>query len=153
MKILPFIFILLITIIFFSCEKNDEILTTPNYPFFLPKAGVYIYSGYDSLGTYIVQGKIRFYYSDSSTIRGSWALTAIGNPSSIGPQIGSDTLWGHYSNSQYTLELNPQVVDNNVSISLFNKIDSQTYTGKWVWITESGYTNYGKAQFVTDSIY
>ena len=146
-------FIFLSITFFSSCEKNDTILSTSSYPFALPKAGVYSYSGYDSLGTHIVQGKIRFYYSDSIRIRGSWSLTAVGNPSAIGPQIGNDTLLGSYTKSRFGIDQNPQVRDNNVSISIDNQMNLQTFTGKWVWSTLRVITNYGNAQFIVDSIY
>jgi hypothetical protein len=89
MKIHFVIFLLLAISIFLSCEKNDTVLSPVSYPFALPKAGVYNYSGFDSLGIHIVQGKISFYYADSIRIRGNWNLTAVGNPGAIGPQIGN----------------------------------------------------------------
>jgi hypothetical protein len=139
--------------LFFSCEKNDTILSTSSNPFAIPKAGVYQYSGYDSLGTLIVQGKIRFFFSDSMRIRGTWNLTPVGHPGGIGLQIGSDTLLGTYSNSRFGIDLNPQIRDNNVSIFIYGQIDSQSFTGKWVWSTLRGITNYGNSLFFADSIY
>jgi hypothetical protein len=153
MKYYYLIILLAIATTFLSCDNDTTNVSKPLYSFTFPLSGGYKYFGYDSVGTLVVQDTIHYYFSDSVKIRGDWNLSSVGNPNSIGPQIGSDTLTGNYSTTQLNIELNPRFRDNNVSIHLSSRIDSQTYVGRWNWITFSGITNYGKSQVVLYAVY
>ncbi len=159
MKTLPFVLISLLALaLMTSCKRSiasppSVVDTTSLYPFHLPEAGVYRYSGYDSLGTLIVQGTLQFRYPDATHIRGSWNLVKVGTPTGIGPQTGNDTLVGNYSTNSFALSLNPALADNNVYVFLTGRVDTITFVGQWAWFTYAGTSNHGKSKAVRDSLY
>ena len=103
--------------------------------------GSFNYTAYDSLGTIVAQGIIFFEIQDTTNIAGEWEISKVGDPQSIGPQIGEGRLIGKLSGETFWVALNPDVVDNNVFLQ--GESARNKYTGKWEWITEAGPTNWG----------
>jgi len=134
-KIDIFILIIIISLSFYFCDKDNSIngLKIP--------AGAYAYTGLDSTGVKIVTGWIKIVFDDSTHISGEWELDKIGNPQNIGPQVGSGNLVGSMVNNQLHLNLNPQYKDNNVF--LICPYDDQKLTGIWNYAGFPGIINYG----------
>lgn len=130
-KFSPVICLILILLIN-SCNDNS-VESLPN--------GTYNYTAYDSLGTIISKGWLKFEVKDSSNISGSWEINKVGNSQNIGPQIGKGELEGHFNNSMLVLGLNPDFVDNNVVLS--GKLKMNEYEGKWYYSSFIGLTNWG----------
>lgn len=104
--------------------------------------GTFRYTGYDQAGTAIVEGWLRLEMQDAVTVSGRWQLQAIGNPQNIGPQVGSGNLGGDLRNGQeLTLNLNPQMADNNVFLA--GTYTPAEITGTWNWATMLGTVNQG----------
>ncbi|MDZ7333500.1 MAG: hypothetical protein ONB31_16110 [candidate division KSB1 bacterium] len=134
-KISIFIVIAILSLLFYFCDKDNSIngIKIP--------AGAYAYTGYDSTGAKIVKGWIKIVFDDSITISGEWELDKIGDPKSIGPQVGSGTLMGALENHQLFLNLNPNYVDNNVFLTC--AYDEKKLAGKWNYSGFPGIINYG----------
>lgn len=99
------------------------------------------YTSYDSSGVAVVTGWFTMDLSDSAAVSGEWHFWPIGNPEGIGPQTGSGRLVGGFSESELWVELNPQYVDNN--LTLRGTLQGDRYTGDWLWISFVGITNQG----------
>lgn len=116
-----------------SCEDgvldNDEV------------GGRYDYIAWNAGDTAVVTGTIYLINADSVHLTGTWTLTALGNPSGIGPQTGAGALSGTLDDS-VTISLNPGMIDNNVI--LLGKAHIHEITGNWQWITEAGITGGGR---------
>ncbi|MEN8192384.1 MAG: hypothetical protein ABFS12_06175 [Bacteroidota bacterium] len=118
-------------ITFISCSE-DLVGPAPS--------GAYLYKGYDSLGTKVVEGWLTMDFEDSTNITGQWFFKKIGNQN-IGPQDGGGKLVGGQNEDITWISLNPDVRDNN--IHLRGTIKNNRYSGKWIWGTVSGITNHG----------
>ncbi len=120
-----------------GCEAPETVTGTLD--------GNYAYTGFDSTGNPIVSGSLTMIRKDSASITGSWYLRAIGNPSNIGPQVGTGSLVGrfHQYSGGYDLSvgLNPSWVDNNIFLT--GKIENDVFKGEWQWISFAGLTNKG----------
>jgi hypothetical protein len=122
--------------ILFSCnEENSSIGFEPG------PAGSYSYLAYDSLGTPVVSGWLKFEHSDSVKIEGTWQLEKLVNRDDLGPHSGEGELVGQINNFSITMELNPQFVDNNLRLA--GTISDNYIDGKWYWISFVGITNWG----------
>jgi len=91
--------------------------------------GEYQYTGYDEGGAKIVEGRLSLSSRDGDQLKGSWELKQVGEPARIGPQVGSGDLVGTVSGTEVSLELNPNMNDNNVSLR--GKVEGKRYTGTW----------------------
>ena len=133
LSILILIFIISLSLCF--CDKDNSIngLKIPG--------GAYAYTGYDSTGVKIVTGWIKIAFEDSIHLSGEWELDKIGDPQSIGPQVGEGNLVGNLENNQLSLNLNPDYIDNNVF--LICPYDDKKLTGKWFYSGFPGIINYG----------
>ena len=101
----------------------------------------FVYTGYDSSGIKIITGTLTFFFNDSITYSGTWQLRQIGNPSKIGPQTGSGDFVGGVTDSLVWVNLNPNYADNNVHLS--GKLENESYTGTWQYVSFIGVTNQG----------
>ena len=133
------IFLLILTTLFiYGCiDDTNSIINSEDE--FTP--GKYSYSAYDSVGFKVVFGWFQLSYSDSSNIYGEWYFYPVGNPQSIGPQIGEGEFVGGIDEERIWIELNPKMRDNNVFLS--GSFYSGKYQGKWQWITFVGPTTWG----------
>ena len=112
-----------------------------------PKQGEFKYTGYDSTGIKIVQGKLFLDFSDSTNIKGTWEIEEIKMSQNIGPQIGSGELIGsYYDSNRVWINLNPDYDDNN--IILRGILNNKSYEGNWKYSTFVGVVNYGPFEAV-----
>lgn len=85
---------------------------------------------------YPLQEGARFY--------GSWQAKYVGEidqQQKIGPQINGGKLVGELTGGQLTLQLNPNMNDNNVT--LVGKVDKDRLTGTWEYSNFTGVANKG----------
>ena len=127
-----FIFLLLSSCFLLTC--NDSIVDSLSN-------GNYNYTAYDSLGRVVAEGELFFKFQDSSNVKGEWEIVEVGNPQNIGPQIGKGKLEGELTDVQLMIGLNPDYVDNNVT--LVGEIENNIYSGSWFYSSFIGLTNYG----------
>ena len=129
---LLFIFLLLSSCFLLTC--NNSIVDSLSN-------GNYNYTAYDSLGRVVAEGELFFKFQDSSNVKGEWEIVEVGNPQNIGPQIGKGKLEGELTDGQLMIGLNPDYVDNNVT--LVGEIENNIYSGSWFYSSFIGLTNYG----------
>ncbi len=101
----------------------------------------YQYRAYDSLGVLIVSGWFRIESQDSAVIGGVWDFDPVGNPENIGPQTGNGHFIGYQDATEIRLELNPYMMDNNVS--LYGTFTGTVITGEWQFTGYPGLINKG----------
>ncbi len=101
----------------------------------------YQYEAYNSLGVLVVEGWFRIETQDSTFISGVWDFDPVGNPENIGPQTGNGFFTGHLDGDQIRMELNPDMVDNNVS--LYGTFTATVITGEWQFTGFPGLINEG----------
>ena len=103
--------------------------------------GRYVYKGYDSTGVKIVTGWLKIELDDSFTVSGEWNFYQVGEPENIGPQIGSGNLIGNYEKGKLSLNLNPNMQDNNVLLS--GDYNDKIFAGEWMYVGYPGVLNQG----------
>jgi len=128
--------ICLFLFILYSCETGKS-----SVGFELGPPGSFSYLSYDSLGSPVVSGWLRFEMSDSVTIDGSWQLKKLINRDDLGPQFGEGELIGQIIGSSIWMELNPKFRDHN--LTLVGTLNDTRIDGKWYWVSLSGVTNWG----------
>ncbi|MBC8400751.1 MAG: hypothetical protein H8E14_04620 [Candidatus Marinimicrobia bacterium] len=101
----------------------------------------YNYNANDSTGVHIVTGWFSITEHDSSAISGEWEFVGVENPENIGPQTGNGFFTGHLDGDQIRMELNPYMVDNNVS--LYGTFSGTVITGEWQFTGFPGLINEG----------
>jgi len=99
------------------------------------------YKGYDSTGTQIISGWIELTPQINDTLGGSWKFESVGSPSRIGPQTGTGTYSGFQDGYEITLDLNPELVDNNVTLT--GIVAGSLWSGTWEYSGFSGVINHG----------
>lgn len=92
----------------------------------------YQYAGYDHESRQVVKGFITIVRGESNSISGGWQLEATGDPSGIGPQVGSGKLVGAVDGERIWIGLNPDYVDNNVM--LVGRISGSVVSGTWEYV-------------------
>ena len=103
--------------------------------------GLYQYSAYlDS--TLVVEGTIQIDSLSTQSVTGHWDFHAVGEPrNDIGPQIGTGNLTGSFDGSALTINLNPEMADNNVTLNgIFN---ANTIRGEWSFSGFAGVISHG----------
>jgi hypothetical protein len=103
--------------------------------------GSYFYASFDTSNTPIVTGTFTLEMIDSIQISGSWSFDKVGDPQNIGPQTGKGNLIGQIKGKEIWIELNPQYVDNNLSLT--GAFVNDLIEGDWVWIGFPGPLNWG----------
>jgi hypothetical protein len=103
--------------------------------------GEYQYTGYDKGGNKIVEGRLSIESLASTQIKGNWQLNKIGNPEKLGPQVGKGTFAGEIIEDKVTINLNPEMADNNVSLT--GRIDGGNFRGTWSFSGFAGEINRG----------
>ena len=139
MKILNIIFAMLLLTI--GCEKDKQ-ATEPL------DMDIYSYSAYHTSGTKIIQGWFEICVIDSSRIEGAWHLHKTANMGEIGPQTGDGKLVGNIHDDSVSINLNPDVVDNNVILR--GPVFDYVTEGEWSWITIAGVTSKGTYKAIRD---
>lgn len=99
------------------------------------------YTGFDSTGTKILTGWIELNPHPGDTLTGEWKFDPVGNPSNLGPQMGTGTYRGTQTGLDIQLELNPNIVDNNVGLA--GPVIGNAWSGTWTYSGYSGVINYG----------
>jgi len=92
----------------------------------------YQYAGYDHESRQVVKGFITIVRDESNSISGDWQLEATGDPSGIGPQVGSGKLVGAVDGERIWIGLNPDYVDNNVMLA--GRISGSVISGTWEYV-------------------
>lgn len=136
MKLLtPYLLVFALGLYALDCsgKKNDAKNNAPQPKTF--PLGEYQYTGYDDGGVKIVEGRLSLTSRDGDQVKGTWELKQVGELHRIGPQVGSGDLIGGISGSEVSLELNPNMNDNNVSLR--GKVEGKRYKGTWRY---SGFT-------------
>jgi hypothetical protein len=113
-----------------------------------PPVGAMSYEGYDASGHLVVVGWIDLDIPTldagspiPSDFSGSWGLSALTDPDQIGPQHGTGTLAGRFTDSGVVVELQPGQADNGVVLSGTLTAGGPVpmrFEGIWEWTTLSG---------------
>ena len=133
---LPVLITLLSLFLLFSCEKDYSPTGTET-----GSPGRFYYQSYDTLGNLLVTGWLLLNFTDSTKIAGPWQLRNVSGRTDIGPQAGEGNLIGSIIHSSISIQLNPQVRDNN--LGLVGTIHENIIEGKWFWTSYAGLTNWG----------
>ena len=104
-------------------------------------SGGYAYTGLDSDGRLVVTGWLTLDVSNTNEVTGAWHLQAVGNSQDLGPQTGDGRLVGRMTGADVSVNLNPNVADNNVF--LFGRLDGRTFRGDWTYSGFAGTLNRG----------
>ena len=106
-----------------------------------PNTGQYRYTAYLN-STLVVEGTIQIDSLNPQNVTGQWNFHAVGQPrNDIGPQIGSGNFTGSFDGSALTINLNPEMADNNVTLhGIFN---ANTIRGDWSFSGFAGIVNQG----------
>ncbi len=127
--------VLCANLLFSTCKSPAPVDNVP--------VGAFRYTGFDSTGTLIVKGYLSLDFVDSANVKGEWHLASVGNPRNIGPQVGTGKLVGGFTRGGHlSLNLNPNMVDNNVFLS--GVLEERHYTGTWTYSGYPGILNRGK---------
>jgi hypothetical protein len=131
-------FLLMLILVLYApdCSNVNGIPKSPPCPI-----GEYRYTGYDKKGKKIIEGRLTVSSCEGDRIRGGWLLKKVGNPARIGPQIGSGGLIGLVSRDKVSINLNPQMADNNVKLK--GTLQGNRYYGTWSWDGFTGGMNQG----------
>ena len=103
--------------------------------------GDYQYTGFDSSGAKIVEGRLSITSVKSTGFEGEWQLSKIGNPERIGPQVGTGTLAGSIIEGKLYINLNPNMSDNNVNLT--GAIEGARFQGTWKFVGYAGVLTQG----------
>jgi hypothetical protein len=131
MKIVSLVLILAALFLIAGCSDDESTAST----------GSYRYSGYlDS--TLVVEGTIQIDSLSTQNVTGRWDFHAVGEPrNDIGPQIGTGNFTGSFDGSALTINLNPEMADNNVTLTgIFN---ANTIRGEWSFSGFAGVISHG----------
>jgi len=100
------------------------------------------YTARDSLGTIVAKGWLTLDLRDPVNVTGHWEIKQVKDSIYIGPQDGQGRLEGSLKNSgDMWIGLNPGYVDNNVFLN--GKYENDKYSGKWMFSSFIGLTNWG----------
>jgi hypothetical protein len=131
MKIVSLGLILIAIFLIAGCSDDESTAST----------GSYRYSGYlDS--TLVVEGTIQIDSLSTQNVSGRWDFHAVGEQrNDIGPQIGTGNFTGSFDGKALTVNLNPEMADNNVTLSgIFN---ANTIRGEWSFSGFAGVISHG----------
>ncbi|NOZ62452.1 MAG: hypothetical protein GXO74_12315 [Calditrichaeota bacterium] len=103
---------------------------------------VFNYSAFDSTAVKVVQGWMKLKVDAKNKVSGEWHFEKITNDANAGPQNGSGELVGQIEKNVFSLNLNPNMVDNNV----FLRADwnEEKMEGVWQFVGFPGVINQGK---------
>ena len=101
----------------------------------------------DGEGNQLVRGQFTLPWpiAEGQTVRGSWESRYVGPRSAtqpgeelnaVGPQVGRGTLTAERSGGEVTINLNPRMNDNNVT--LHGTVEGDALRGRWDYATFAG---------------
>ena len=128
--------ILLLSLPASHCSRSNKVRQSQPSPL-----GEYQYTGYDKRGNKIVEGRLSILSLESTHIKGSWQLNQLGNPEKLGPQVGKGTFVGEINEDRVSINLNPEMADNNVNLT--GRIDGVNFRGTWSFSGFAGEINRG----------
>ena len=132
MKIVSLGLILIAIILTVGCSGDDSSS---------PSTGQYRYTAFLN-STLVVEGTIQIDSLNAQNVSGHWDFHAVGEPrNDIGPQIGSGNFVGSLDGSALTINLNPEMADNNVTLS--GIFDANTIRGQWSFSGFAGVISQG----------
>jgi hypothetical protein len=108
----------------------------------------YLYKGFDTNGTLVVEGVLNFKHTNTNRVEGDWKLHEV-KPKKIktlGPQLGSGKLVGQMDESKIDLNLNPGWFDNNVRLN--GRVTATNLSGEWGYYGFAGKMIGGKFEAV-----
>jgi hypothetical protein len=108
----------------------------------------YLYKGFDTNGTLIIQGVLNLSINATNRVQGDWKLDEIQpvKGRKLGPQIGSGKLAGQITESKINLDLNPGWGDNNVLLT--GQVTTTNIFGTWGYYGFAGKIIGGKFEAV-----
>jgi hypothetical protein len=108
----------------------------------------YLYKGFDTNGTLLVEGNLTFNLVATNEVRGRWNLRAVipDVSKTLGPQTGSGAFNGHIDGININLNLNPDWADNNVILD--GRITATNISGAWGFYGFAGQISGGKFEAV-----
>jgi hypothetical protein len=132
MKIVSLCLMLIAIFLIAGCSDDDSSS---------PSTGPYRYTAFlDS--TLVVEGTIQIDSLNPQNVTGHWEFHAVGEPrNDIGPQIGSGNFAGSLDGNALTINLNPEMADNNVTLS--GIFDANTIRGQWSFSGFAGVISQG----------
>jgi hypothetical protein len=135
--ITTFLFVIVLGFQILDCSSAKSGQQSKPFPM-----GDYEYSGYDKNKAKIVEGSLSITSVESGRIKGQWQLRKVGNAQNIGPQVGKGDLDGQIKEDEITIDLNPNMIDNNVVLS--GKFDEKkSFSGTWSFNGFAGGLNRG----------
>lgn len=110
-----------------------------------PTAGTYDYVACDDAGQAVVRGTVVLTLVDT-VVGGSWDLRRVPGTegATVGPQVGTGQLAGWLNRDTLALDLNPGMMDNNVTVWGLSDA-AGTIAGRWVYLTIAGPASAGPA--------
>lgn len=124
---------LILTAIFLIAGCSDDESTA--------STGQYRYTAYLN-STLVVEGTIQIDSLSPQNVTGRWDFHAVGEPpNNIGPQIGTGNFTGSFDGSALTINLNPQMADNNVTLT--GTFNANTFRGEWSFSGFAGVISHG----------
>lgn len=124
---------LILTAIFLIAGCSDDESTA--------STGQYRYTAFLN-STLVVEGTIQIDSLSPQNVTGRWDFHAVGEPTNdVGPQIGTGNFTGSFDGSALTINLNPEMADNNVTLTgIFN---ANTIRGEWSFSGFAGVISHG----------
>ena len=131
MTIVRLSLILFTIFLFVGCNDDDEGAQT----------GSYQYTAFLN-NTPVVEGTIQIDSLNTQNVSGHWDFHAVGDErNDIGPQIGSGDFTGSFDGAAISINLNPQMADNNVI--LIGTFSGNAIRGEWSFSGFAGVINHG----------
>ncbi|MCI0614497.1 hypothetical protein L0244_16035 [bacterium] len=131
MKIVSLGLILTAIFLFAGCNDDDEGAQT----------GSYRYTAFLN-NSPVVEGTIQIDSLNTQNVSGQWDFHAVGDErNDVGPQIGSGNFTGSFDGAAVTINLNPEMADNNVT--LHGTFTGDTIRGEWSFSGFAGVINHG----------
>jgi hypothetical protein len=131
MKIVSLGLILIAIFLIAGCSDDKSTAST----------GSYRYTAYLN-STLVVEGTIQIDSLSTQNVSGRWNFHAVGEPrNDIGPQIGTGNFTGSFDGSALTINLNPDMADNNVTLT--GIFDANTIRGEWSFSGFAGVISHG----------
>lgn len=142
MKITLYLFVLFLSIVFYSC-KNVDCTTKDIDKYFLSEGGSYFFRMEDKDKKPIVEGVIYVKYRKKLLMSGTYEITKIYNESypGIKSMQGTFTATEEEDDNTVYLNTNPKIADDNI-IFEFNLMKNKI-EGKWYRTTLKGKVDEG----------
>lgn len=104
-------------------------------------SGFYDLTAYDSTGTKIATGWLQLDFKKKPDVSGFWKLSQVSEESQPKLPVGVGNLRGRLEGENISLDLHPNMVDNNIILT--GTLKEGTIRGEWSWITFAGISDKG----------